>query len=167
MGECLTVGFTMRGANTDPNRPPEPPKKDTGPQLYRDPKYPTMVQNGLTEGGSSGGGSGFGGGNGPHNFDGYGKFNAQQEWTFGKVNDTPFAVKSSAGSSGYLKSEGTYEVKPSGKIKHQYGSSKTTGWADGNIHNHGTHWHGNDGQSDGIISTGEKPTTGILKNLIK
>lgn len=57
-GECLTAGFTMRGANTDPNRPPEPPKKDTGPELYRDPKYPTMVQNGLTGGGSSGGGSG-------------------------------------------------------------------------------------------------------------
>lgn len=46
-GERPTAGFTMRGANTDPNRPPEPPRQDRGPQLHRDSKYPAMVQNGL------------------------------------------------------------------------------------------------------------------------
>lgn len=46
-GESLKAGFTMQGANTDPNNPPVPPKQDTGPQLYRDPKYPTMVQGGV------------------------------------------------------------------------------------------------------------------------
>lgn len=53
--ESLTAGFTMRGANTDPDRPPEPPKKDDGPKLHRDPKYPTMIQSGFTGGGSGGG----------------------------------------------------------------------------------------------------------------
>lgn len=43
------AGFTMSGANTDPKNPPaEPTRQDSGPVLHRDPRYPPMVQNGLS-----------------------------------------------------------------------------------------------------------------------
>lgn len=70
----IEAGFTMRGANTDPNNPPPEPKKYGGPELHRDPKYPTLLQNGMTRGSggggneppSGGGGSGSGPSGRPH-----------------------------------------------------------------------------------------------------
>lgn len=159
------MGFSTRGAVTSTYNNPAP-RIEEGPRLERDARYPNMVQNGLSgsgKGGNTGGGSN-GGNDDP--FQRRNRYAMGAENVYGRIGDQPVAVCSSIGTHGWVQSEGTYMTREDGKnVTSVFG--KSTGHPDGNIHHHGTHWHGQDGKLHGFDVTGRRPEGNIISKIIK